>query len=181
MTPRSSSFAKVVLLGMLTSLLGQGSARAEEEKVLPKGDVVARRTVNATPAEVYRWLLDLEHHEQMWPEGCTSRWDYGSVRAGVGASVRVTYRASTMRRRLTATLAEGDPGRYLKVDHAGRLGFVTTWTLTELSDQTRVELHTWVDPPPWPLTNIYMNWVRPEWKRCHLGALDQLAQLLTES
>lgn len=145
---------------------------------LPKGDVIAKRVVNASESSVYSWLLDLEHHEQMWPVGCTSRWEHGSPRVGVGASTRLTYRASTMRRRLTATLAEGTPDRYLKVEHAGRLGFATTWTLTDVGSGTQVELHTWVDPPRWPLTAIYMNLVRPEWKRCHQGALDNLARLL---
>ena len=152
-----------------------------EKRELPKGDVVAKRVVSVAPGEVYSWLLDLEHHAQMWPKGCTARWEYGQPRVGVGASARLTYRASTMRRRLTATLAEGDPDRYLKVEHAGRLGFATTWTLTDGGGSTEVEVHTWVDPPPWPLTSLYLNQVRPEWKRCHKGMLDNLARTLGSS
>jgi hypothetical protein len=81
-----------------------------------------------------------------------------------------------MRRRLTATVADGDPGRYLKIDHAGRTGFTTTWTLTALDTGTRVEVHTWVAPPPKPLTGIYLNQVRPAWLSCHQGLLDNLAR-----
>jgi hypothetical protein len=72
--------------------------------------------------------------------------------------------------------AEGDPGRYIKIDHAGRNGFATTWTLTDKGGDTSVEVHTWVDPPPWPLTKMYMNQVRPAWKSCHQGLLDNLAR-----
>ena len=172
-------------LGRAVALLLAASmgapALAADKKDLPKGDVVAKRVVNAPPSEVYSWLLDLEHHEKMWPEGCTSKWEYGTTRAGIGASAQLTYRVSTMRRRLTATLAEGDPDRYLKVDHAGRMGFATTWTLEDVDGGTRVEVHTWVDPPPWPLTATYMNRVRPEWKECHRGALDNLSRGVVSS
>ena len=164
-------------LTMLVASLPVAEA-AEDQPALPSGDVVASRVVNASAAQVYSWLLDLEHHEQMWPAGCTKNWEYGTTRAGIGASARLTYRVSMLRRRLTGTLAEGDPGRYLKIDHAGRAGFATTWELSEVDGGTRVEVHTWVDPPPWPLTATYMNRVRPAWKECHRGALDNLAKRL---
>ncbi len=160
----------------LSTLVVGLTAAAKEKPALPAGDVVAKRVINASPAQVYSWMLDLEHHEKMWPEGCTKKWEYGTTRVGVGANVRLTYRVSMLRRRLTATLAEGDPDRYIKLDHAGRAGFATTWEFAEVDGGTRVEVHTWVDPPPWPLTATYMSRVRPAWKACHRGALDNLAK-----
>jgi uncharacterized protein YndB with AHSA1/START domain len=156
-------------------------AAAEEKEPLPAGDVVAKRTIDASADAVYRRLLDLKMHQKMWPEGCTQKWDFGTTSVGVGASARLTYRAAMMRRRLTATVASGDPGRYLKIDHAGKKGFAITWTLEAVNDQTRVEVHTWVDPPPWPLTKTYMNKIRPAWKECHNGLLDNLARALADS
>ncbi|HCH63983.1 MAG: hypothetical protein CL927_12660 [Deltaproteobacteria bacterium] len=150
-------------------------ARAQAED-RPAGDVVAERPIRAAPADIYARLLDLTFHESVWPEGCTARWEHGATSVGVGASARLTYRAAMMRRRLTATVAKGVPGQSLKIEHAGRLGFSTTWTFTERDEDTLVEVHTWVDPPPSPLTNMYLNQVRPAWQSCHQGLLDNLAR-----
>ncbi len=177
--------ATVVVCGILGGIAVTAHAADDDKpakKPLPAGDVVVSRSVRADAGDIYTWLLDLDHHRQVWPEGCTTKWEYGTTTAGIGANARLTYRVAMMRRRLTATVSEGDPGRYLKVDHAGRTGFATTWTLNDLgSGQTRVEVHTWVDPPPWPLTATYMNRIRPAWTECHRGLLDNLAREMTGS
>lgn len=155
-------------------------AQAKKDEPLPAGDVIAVRTVHAAAPAIYARLLDLKMVETYWPEGCTAKWEFGTTHAGVGANARLTYRVAMMRRRLTATIAEGDPGRYLKIDHAGRNGFATTFTLSGAGEDTKVEMHTWVDPPPWPLTATYMNKVRPAWKECHKGFLDNLARSISQ-
>lgn len=152
-----------------------GTAQAEDDAA-PSGDVVAERAIRAPATELYTRVLDLKFQESIWPEGCTAGWEHSSTSVGIGASARLTYRAAMMRRRLTATIAKGDPGRYLKVDHAGRLGFSTTWKFTERDEDTLVEVHTWVGAPPSPFTKMYMNQVRPAWQACHRGLLDNLAR-----
>jgi|GEM_PF-2915789 len=161
---------------LVVGVLAASPAAAADDKALPSGDVVAQRTIHAPADVVYTQLLDLESHESWWPEGCTQKWEFGTTTVGVGANVRLTYRVAMMRRRLTATISEGDPGRYLKLDHAGKRGFATTWTLEAVGEDTKVEVHTWVDPPPWPLTATYMNTIRPAWKECHKGLLDNVAR-----
>ena len=151
-----------------------GSAYAEESE--PEGDVVATRIIHAPAEALYASLMDLRQHEAIWPEGCTANWEHGTTHVGVGANARLTYRAAIMRRRLTATIAAGDPGRYIKVDHAGRTGFATTWTFSAAGDDTRVEVHTWVDVPPSPLEKLYLNHIQPAWQACHQGLLDNLAR-----
>jgi uncharacterized protein YndB with AHSA1/START domain len=167
---------RVTTVGLVLAMCASTAMAEEEKKELPAGDVIAKRLVRATPDDVYRQLMDFRFHEGLWPSGCTKKWEFGTTSTGVGANARLTYRSAMMRRRLTATIAEGDPGRYIKIDHAGRNGFATTWTLTDKGGDTSVEVHTWVDPPPWPLTKMYMNQVRPAWKSCHQGLLDNLAR-----
>lgn len=154
---------------------------AKEKEPLPAGDVIATRTIQAPADALYAQLLDFTAHENLWPEDCTQKWEFGTTSVGIGANARLTYRSAMMRRRLTATIAEGEPGRYLKIDHAGKRGFAITWTLDAMDDQTKVEVHTWVDPPPWPLTATYMNKIRPAWKECHKGLLDNLARSVSSS
>jgi len=170
---------RALFFAVSTITLVATPAGAREQPELPEGDVVASRTIKAPAQSIYSAVLDLKQHEAIWPEGCTDRWEFGTTTTGVGASVRLTYRPAMLRRRLTATIAEGRPGQYLKIDHAGKSGFATTWTLTDLGDQTRVEVHTWVDPPPWPFTATYMNQIRPAWKECQKGMLDNLARVVS--
>ena len=172
--------SRPALAALLLATVATTAHAADDGKAdRPAGDIIVKRTVNAPPAAVYAWLLDLDNHQAMWPEGCTQKWELGTTTSGIGASARLTYRPAMMRRRLTATLADGRPDQYLKVDHAGRTGFATTYALTDTGGQTAVEVHTWVNPPPWPLTNTFMNRVRPAWKSCHQGALDNLARAIS--
>jgi hypothetical protein len=138
-------------------------------------DVVAKTVVPASAEVVYDWLLDVKNFHLAAPNGCVSDWEFGSVTRGVGASVQLTYHAANMHRRLTATMSRAEAPRLVELDHAGRKGFVTRWTLESVGDGTSVEMHTWINPPPWPFRKYYFHMVRPAWVACQEQTLAYVA------
>jgi hypothetical protein len=81
-----------------------------------------------------------------------------------------------MHRKLTATISKVDPPKRVTLDHAGKRGFLTTWTLRPAGEQaTDVEVHTWIQPPPWPVRRLYSNRIQPAWEQCQREAIQALA------
>ncbi len=153
---------------------GAGQPAAAAETAEPDADVVASGLVAAPPEAVYAWLLDLRHQAELWPDYCARNWEFGLVTEGVGASAVVTYTAGGWRRRLAATLSKAEPNRRITVDHPGDKGFVTTWTMEPVEGGTRLEVHTWIQPPPRPFRKLYFSHVRPEWQGCHAQTIGRL-------
>ena len=144
----------------------------------PSSDVWATRALPLSKDVVYNHLLDLRNHEKLWAEDCVKGWSHGEVSIGPGASAQLIYVPSFMRRKLTATIAKAETDRYIDLDHAGNKGFVTRWKLTEEGDQTRVDVHTYINAPPKPFVRLYFEVVRPAWQLCHQQALATLERRL---
>ena len=134
-------------------------------------DVVASATVHAPPQAVLDWLSDLRHQETALAD-CTRDWEHGAKSVGVGASAELVYKAGPFRRKLVGTISQAELKR-LMVDHAGKKGFITTWTFSPAADgaDTTVELRTLLNLPPKPFRKVYMNKVQPVWQTCYAAAL----------
>jgi len=141
------------------------------------GDVVVQREIAATPAAIHDHLRNLENHPSLWPEGCSSEWEFGNTTTDVGANALVTYQAGVWRRKLTVVLVGHDEQR-VKLDHPGNRGFVMTYSLSPTAAGTQVEMHTWINPPPKPFTGFYFKRTYPKWLVCHEGVLENLGRAL---
>lgn len=161
------------------SLSGGASAAepaAPGSTVADPSDVVATGTVGAPMPLVFDALVNLEVHRGLWSEACVKKWEPGSSTEGVGASASLIYVPSAMHRKLTATISKVDPPKRVTLDHAGKRGFLTTWTLRPAGEQaTEVEVHTWIQPPPWPVRRLYSNRIQPAWEQCQREAIQALA------
>jgi len=158
---------------LLLLLLLAGLAHAGGD-ALDDSDIVATRTVSASDEAIRAWLSDLHNHEKAWPAGCTKKWVYGEKTQGVGASAALVYSPASLRRKLTATLIQVDPPKRVELDHAGKKGFVTTWTMAPADAGTQVEMHTWIQGPPKPFRRTYANRVHPAWQWCEEGFLENM-------
>lgn len=164
-----------MVLPLLVSL-----AFAAESPDWRDSDIVVTAHVDATPAQLFVYMQDLQHHRDLWGEPCATDWVFGEVTVGLGASAQVQYNAAGMRRELVATLARVTDNRRVDIEHAGKKGFVTTWRFVEEEGGSEVELHTWLNPPPWPFRKYYANKVQPAWQVCHQQALDNLRKKARE-
>jgi hypothetical protein len=162
--------APAFALGLAAALTAAPPARAEV------AEVRASRAINASADALYAYLLDLSHHPQVWPEGCTADWELGAVQAGPGASAELTYRVGGWRRRLPVQVGPVQPGARIELLHPGKKGFTTIWTLQPGDGVTKVSVDTWVGAPPKPFKGFYEKRVRPGWTECHVGLLDNLAR-----
>jgi len=144
-----------------------------------EGDVEVQATLAASGETLSAALLDLKQQELLWPEGCTRKWEHSSTSQGVGASARLTYRAGSWRRRLTATLSQADERRIV-LDHAGKRGFVITWDMKQAEGGTALEMHTWIMAPPRPFKRAYFERVQPKWAACHQGFLENLERVTSQ-
>jgi carbon monoxide dehydrogenase subunit G len=136
-------------------------------------NITAGATLEAPPDAIYAILDDAHAPEQLFPHHCASDFDYG-VRKAPEADVRLTYHLGPLDRRLDATWTRRDPNRLVEIDHQGNKGFITRWTLAEVDGGTRVEVTTFINPPPWPVRRYYYTRVRPAWTQCYLDALEAL-------
>ena len=93
------------------------------------GDIVAERAIDASADAIYEELVDLETLEQLFPEHCATDILYGEQTTGVGATIRLTYHAAAMHRRLEGTLVDAVPGSRVDIEHAGQKGFFTRFAL----------------------------------------------------
>jgi len=164
---------------MWTLLIGIALAASPWDGL--QSDVVVSRTVPAPATEVYARLTDLRQLEAMFPDDCAQDWTYGEVTSGVGAQVTMTYKWSLARRRLAATITNGEEGRWFDLDHHGDKGFVTRFRLEPLTGGTRVEATTYVDAPPWPVRGRYFMRVRPMWAFCYSRLLGNLERVVSGS
>lgn len=159
-------------------LLLAAPAGAENRWAGHDPDIVVTATVGASPAEVYAYLLDLTHQPALWPADCATGWTPGAVTQGLGASMEVRYVASEWNRNLTMILAKAQEDLRVTLDHPGDKGFITTWTLRPDAFGTQVELHTWIQAPPWPFRGPYFKRVKPAWQDCHQRTVDALGPAL---
>lgn len=160
-------------------MLVLGAALAANKWEGQNADVEAVREIAAPPEAIYPLLLDLETIADITPPVCASKWHFGEVTSGVGASAQVVYHAASMHRKLTATIAKVSENRQVSVDHPGNKGFVTTWTLTATEAGTSVDLHTYLNQPPFPFRGYYFRRVQPSWERCHESTLENLGTRVT--
>ena len=167
------------ILGAACALCLSSAAQADNPYLDREGDVVAQATLAASGEALSAVLLDLKQQELLWPEGCTRKWEHSSTSQGVGASARLTYRAGSWRRRLTATLSQADERRIV-LDHAGKRGFVITWDMSQAEAGTALEMHTWIMAPPRPFKRAYFERVHPRWTECHQGFLQNLGRVTNQ-
>jgi len=169
-----------MLSALLALGLSGGSALADTESSAQSSDIVAIRSVGATPEALVAVLSDLRRVETLWPTDCTRDWLHGAVSVGPGASAQLTYTMGPMRRRLAATVSRVEAERFVELDHAGKRGFITRWVLTPGELGTSVEAHTWIQPPPWPFKKLYTNRVQPVWQDCQAGFLEALSEAVAD-
>jgi Polyketide cyclase / dehydrase and lipid transport len=141
----------------------------------PNSDIIVKATTTASAADAYVWLQDLGNHRLAWPQDCARRWEMGEPTVGMGATAETSYRAGAWRRRLVMEITKLNPDRRVDIEHQGNKGFTTTWTLTAVDGGTEVELHTWINPPPWPFYKTYFKKTQPKWTVCHQAAVDAAA------
>lgn len=175
---RSTLFA-VAALAALTLAAAPGRAWARD---WPNADLIARAELPLPADQLTAKLSDLAVQKAVWTGNCSRDWTVGSPATGVGATTHMTYAVDSWRReldgrisRVVAPILEAShPGR-VDLDHAGKKGFQTVWTLTPLGpDRTRVEVHTYLSTPPWPVRRAYYNGVQPKWSACHASAIQAL-------
>lgn len=147
-------------------------AKAEKIPDDYNADVVATGTVQAPPQAVMAWISDLRNQEIALAD-CTRKWVHGDNTVALGASAELVYRMGAWRRKLVATVSEIDDARRLTLDHAGKKGFYTTWTLTPSADgsATQVEVRTLLNLAPRPFRKWYVNKVQPQWELCYQAAI----------
>lgn len=143
-------------------------------------DVMAWRVVPAEPEVVWDTLADTHSLEQLFPHACAQDWVHGDQTQGVGAQVTLTYRWDVVRRRLEASIAEGREGAWFDLEHEGDKGFVTRFSTDAVDGGTRVTIHTWVSPPPWPFQGRYFRTIQPVWTQCYVAALSSLEDRLEQ-
>ncbi len=141
-------------------------------------DVMAWRVVPAEPEVVWQTLADTKGLQQLFPHACAQDWVHGEQTEGIGAQVSLTYRWDVVRRRLTATIAEGREGAWFDLEHAGDKGFVTRFTTDAVEGGTRVTIHSFVTSPPWPLKGRYYRTIQPVWTQCYASTLSALDERL---
>jgi len=136
-------------------------------------DVVAQVALTSPQEALYEILLDDRVLERILPEDCASDFDYEGVK-DPKATVRLTYHAGAMHRRIDALHSRSDPPRLVEIEHLGSKGFFTRFTLTAQDDGTMAVMTTYLNPPPWPFRKYYYTQVRPIWVQCQIDALKAL-------
>lgn len=168
-----------MLQPMLALLLALSSSPSRAEPVPDdyNADVVATFHLASTPEAVTTVVSDLRAQEALLA-GCTRKWEHGSLSQGVGANASLIYTVGAWRRKLTGTITQVEPGRRVIVDHAGKKGFITTWTVTGTSGGADVELRTLLNLPPKPFRKLYVNKIQGRWQACYAEALVKLENSL---
>jgi hypothetical protein len=170
----------LVLFAVVLGVVGAPGRAAARD--WPNADLVAQAELPLPADHLTAKLSDLAVHKAVWTGNCSRDWTVGSPGAGVGATAHMTYAVDSWRReldgrisRVVAPILEAShPGR-VDLDHAGKKGFQTVWTLTPVGpDRTRVEVHTYLSTPPWPVRRAYYNGVQPKWSACHASAIQAL-------
>ena len=167
---------------LVVCLLAVGLPARAAPGSMPTGmetsDIEASRVLPLSQDAVFEYLLDLRNHQSLWSADCVIKWVHGSVNVGQGANAEVVYVPGLMRRKLAMTLARAKGNRLIDIEHAGNKGFTTRWSLEAEGDGVRVDVHTYINPPPKPFDRVYFTNVRPKWHACHEAALATLEQRL---
>ncbi len=137
-------------------------------------DIEAVRVVAAPPEVVWTQLANTHTLESIFPRACIQDWVHGESHAGLGATVSMTYRWDVVRRRLAATIEDGREGAWFDLLHHGNKGFTTRFKTEPTEGGTKVTVHTWVTPPPWPIKARYFKTIQPAWTTCCVDALAAL-------
>jgi len=149
---------------------GDGDSSDDDE---PTSDVIAERTVQASPDAVYAVLADTERMSELAPERCMRKWEVSPD----GETFEVVYLVELWRRKLQARVVPAEPGRRLEWDHLGKKGFVSRFTVqaSEQEGATDLRLVTYIRPPGWPLNRYYHRKIRPGWAECYDTFLQAIA------
>ncbi|MBN2797931.1 MAG: SRPBCC family protein [Deltaproteobacteria bacterium] len=139
-------------------------------------DVSAWREIPAPADAIYRTLSDLHALEGLFPPSCAQDWAHGEITEGIGASASVTYRWDVVRRRLHMTLTQAERDRWIDLDHEGPKGFVTRFAIEGQGASSKVEVTSYINPPPWPLQGRYFLTIQPIWTNCYVELLQNLEQ-----
>lgn len=160
---------------LLSALALLAPALAADPAILnANADVEAVKRVTMSPDELYPRLLDLHNLEAALD--CTRKWQYGETTRGVGANATLVYKVGPWRRKLAMTLAKAEENKRVTFDHAGDKGFVTTWTLEPDGEGTKVDVHTYLNLPPWPVRKYYLRRIQPDWAACQERAIERMAK-----
>ena len=156
--------------------------RPAAARTWPNADLVAQAELNLPAEHLVNRLTDIAVHKAIWTGNCSRDWTLGTPTTGVGASAHMTYTVGSWRRELdgqisrvvTPIVEAGHPGR-VDLSHAGKKGFETVWTVSPVGvDRSRVEVHTYLATPPFPVRRAYYNRVQSAWTACHAAALTAL-------
>lgn len=138
-----------------------------------EADVVASRTIPASPDTVFAALSDPAKLMALYPSDCAT-WKVPLAGAVPGATGIVTYHAAGMHRKLDVVWLTADAGKRVELDHIGGKGFVTRFSLAAEGEGTKVTLTNYLNAPPSPFTGYYFRKVKPAWDGCHQRTLEAL-------
>ncbi len=153
-----------------------GTALAED------ADVIAARNVSVPAEAVYTLIADLGNHGRFMDAACTADWSAVAPNAAGKPAVAVTYDLGLLHPRLSMVVDRAEAPRWIDFDHEGKRGFITRFKVEPVTaDTARVSIHTFVDPPGFPLRRYYFTRVRPKWTACYVASLDRLATIALEA
>jgi hypothetical protein len=170
-----------VLLGLLFAQAPVVATPSRDAYAQKNADIVITKAIPAPAATVYAYLLDLKHEPDLWTPDCAGSWSFGNVTRGLGATGHVRYTAAEWSRTLDMVLSKVQENFRIEIEHTGKKGFTTTWTLRDQGLSTSVELHTWLNAPPWPFRRFYFRKVQPAWTSCHARVLENLERVMKSS
>lgn len=159
------------MLWMLLTTLAAFGGRWDDHPT----DIVVDRTIEASAEELSLAVAQFGHLAGLFPEKCVEDWAIASP-----SVARMTYRMGPMKRRLTGRIARFERGRMLEIDHEGNKGFITRFLFEPRGEATRVQLVTYIHPPPRPFRGVYFKRVKPAWVQCYAEALDELADRIEQ-
>ena len=139
-------------------------------------DVQVDAVINTSVDHVHRVLADLANYKALFPEECADKWLVRHPTTGVDATIDVRYNFGPLRRKLTGVITRDEPGLVFQIEHKGPEGWFTQFKYRPgTSDGTTiVTMLTPLHPPPWPLTAVFHQQVRPAMIGCYEGFLRAL-------
>lgn len=155
------------------------AAVAAQAAPVTGGDVFAERTVAAPAAQVYAAVSSLDALARFIDPACATEWSAVATGPDGLAATEVTWHLGLLHPRLSVVVDRSEAPRWIDYDHRGKRGFITRFTVEPVGEESaRVSIHTFIDPPKWPLRRTYDTRVRPSWTACYVDSLERLAGLV---
>ena len=145
-------------------------------------DVVAKRTIAASPEAIHAALDDWNDWRAILPADCAEDWNIVSAGPGVGSQAEAFYAFGPRRGTKYGAIKADEPGRVLEIEQLGKRGWFTQVTYAAAgSDRTEVTLTTPLGHPKWPFAGVFFRKIKPAWEGCYARALEALEARVAEA